>query len=270
MSYTGEFMIEIILFSVAFIGSLLAGLWDLKTTEIPDEIPTIMAVLGVFLWLLSGNLQALLLSVVFGLAFLGFGWLLYKAGQWGGGDAKLLSAIGFMLPMVNGTFFAIDFFFNIFIVGLIYMIIYSITLGVMHKGTFSRFAKNLIEEKIVLVSVVVFLVASLIIFAIYPEIVIMPLFLVFAALLIIFWRYSRVVESNIFKRKIPVAKLRIGDVLMQSKQWDGIDEAGLKRIKRSGKKFVVIKEGVRFGMVFPIALLVTYLIGNVIFIFVGM
>ena len=36
-------MFEIILLTVAFIGSTIAAVIDLKTTEIPDEIPYVMA-----------------------------------------------------------------------------------------------------------------------------------------------------------------------------------------------------------------------------------
>jgi Flp pilus assembly protein protease CpaA len=269
-------MIELILFSIAFIGSLAAGLWDLKTTEIPDEIPTLMAVFGVFLWILSGNLQGLLFSLAFGTAFLVFGWLLYKAGQWGGGDAKLLSAVGFTLPIMNyassniiNNFFAINFFFNVFFVGLFYMIVYSVALGSLNRGTFSMFGRNLVKEKITLVSVVVLTVISLITFFAFPIFAVPSLFLAFAALLILFWKYSKIVESNIFKRKIPVSKLRVGDVLVDSRRWDGLTEEEVSTIKKSGKRFVVIKEGVRFGMVFPIAVLVTYFFGNILFAFIA-
>jgi len=271
-------MIELILFSIAFIGSLLAGLWDLKTTEIPDEIPTLMAVFGVFIWLVSGNLYGLALSVVFGLSFLGFGWLLYKAGQWGGGDAKMLSAIGFLLPIMNNAYFGLSFFFNLFLVGLAYMIVYSLALGFLNKGTFSRFGREFVKEKIVLIAFIALLLLAAITsayvfifnYTLLLELVTIPYLLFVAAFLVIFWKYSKIVENCIFKRKIPVAKLRIGDVLLESKQWDGVEEADLQRIKRSGKRFVTIKEGVRFGMVFPIALLVTYTVGNIIFLLIGM
>ncbi len=66
------------------------------------------------------------------------------------------------------------------------------------------------------------------------------------------------------KKRIPVSKLRVGDVLLSSKLWEGITEKELKRIKRSGKRYVRIKEGVRFGPAFPLALLFTIYFGDTI------
>ena len=40
-------MLEILFLVVAFIGSTAAGLYDLKTTEIPDEIPYTMMAVGI-------------------------------------------------------------------------------------------------------------------------------------------------------------------------------------------------------------------------------
>jgi hypothetical protein len=43
-------MLELIAFTVALIGGFAAGLWDLKTSDIPDEAPALMATLGLFIW----------------------------------------------------------------------------------------------------------------------------------------------------------------------------------------------------------------------------
>ena len=49
---------------------------------------------------------------------------------------------------------------------------------------------------------------------------------------------------------------------MDYKIWEGITEKELKKIKKSGKKFIWIKEGVRFAPAFPLALLFTILVGD--------
>ncbi|MBI5061445.1 MAG: prepilin peptidase [Candidatus Aenigmarchaeota archaeon] len=264
-------MLEIILLSVAFIGSLAAGLWDLKTTEIPDEVPTLMAALGIFIWFVS-DISILALSLAFGTAFLLFGWLLYKAGQWGGGDAKLLSATGFLLPSIGGQLFALNFLFNLFIVGLGYMVVYSLALGILNRNVFTAFWSSLAKDKPVLAStgLVAILLIATIITQSYLEFPSMVWMLVLVFFLLFFWKYSKTIEEKVFKKKIPVSQLRVGDVIVESKQWDGITEEELKKIKKSGKKFVVIKEGVRFGLVFFITIIVTLLFGNLIFSFVGL
>jgi hypothetical protein len=76
------------------------------------------------------------------------------------------------------------------------------------------------------------------------------------------WRFAKAVEDIGFKRKIPVSKLKVGDVLLENRLWEGINEKQLKKIKKSGKKTVVIKEGVRFAPAFPLALLFTLFYGD--------
>ncbi len=95
-------MIEILFLIVAFIGSTAAGLYDLKTTEIPDEIPYTMMAVGIIGAVIKSYLawsyMPLVSSFAVGLGFLGFGLIMYYTGQWGGGDAKILSGIGFLVP----------------------------------------------------------------------------------------------------------------------------------------------------------------------------
>jgi prepilin signal peptidase PulO-like enzyme (type II secretory pathway) len=83
--------------------------------------------------------------------------------------------------------------------------------------------------------------------------------------LILLWKFVKVVEDVGFKKRISVSKLKVGDVLLESKRWDGITEAELRKIKKSGKKFVTIKTGVRFGPVFSLALLFTFFYGDITF-----
>ena len=86
-------------------------------------------------------------------------------------------------------------------------------------------------------------------------------------ILIILWIFSKSVEKSFIKR-IPVSKLKVGDVLVESKRWDGITEKKLREIKRSGKKYVYIKTGVCFAPAFPIALIYTFLFGNSVINFI--
>lgn len=51
-------------------------------------------------------------------------------------------------------------------------------------------------------------------------------------------------------------------MLDESRELEGITEKQLREIKKSGKRFIVIKEGVRFGPAFPLALLFTLFYGD--------
>lgn len=73
-----------------------------------------------------------------------------------------------------------------------------------------------------------------------------------------------IVEKYGFKKRIRVDKLKVGDVLVSFKRWRGITEKEIEAIKKSGKTFVTIKEGVRFAPAFLIAYLYTILTNEAI------
>ena len=81
----------------------------------------------------------------------------------------------------------------------------------------------------------------------------------------LFWKFAKTVENVGFKKKISVSKLREGDVLESSRIWEGITKEQLRKIKNSGKKYVKIKDGVRFAPSFSLALIFTYFQGDAIF-----
>jgi hypothetical protein len=255
-------MLEIILFLVAFIGSVIAGLYDLKTTEIPD---------------LAWSYWPFVYSLIAGLGFLGFGFLMYYLGQWGGGDAKILSAIGFLIPIYQSVKlmfpFSISFFFNVFLVGAVYMIVYAFALSIINKRIWSAFFKDLKANARMILIYNSALVASIILmgllFARYFEFLPLEAFTVLvvtiglaSAGLYILWKFVKAVENVGFKKKIPVSKLRVGDVPDYYKVWEGVTEKEIRKIKKSGKKYIWIKEGVRFAPTFPIALLFTLFFGD--------
>ena len=283
-------IIESILLLVAFIGSTLAGLIDLKTTEIPDKIPYVMMGIGVVGNLIKSYLIwsyiPIALSFLVGLLFLGFGFLLYHTGQWGGGDAKILSAIGFLLPQfssANRLFpFPLSFFFNVFFIGAFYMIGYIFVMAILNRKIFISFFtdfKNHFKELVFInFCIIVFLlIINIFIANKNPEIIATNELIAFGLILIaissfmfILWRFGKTVEEIGFKKKIKISELKEGDVPGNSKIWEGLTKKQLKEFQKSDKKYIVIKEGVRFAPTFPIALIVTVLFGDVIFLVVNL
>ncbi|MCX6819300.1 MAG: prepilin peptidase [Candidatus Aenigmarchaeota archaeon] len=263
-------MFETIALSIAFIGSVIAGIWDLFTTEVPDEVPALMIALGIFNWfvysLSSGDSTPLIVSLLAGTSLLVFGLTLYRAGHWGGADAWLLAAIGYNIPLYNNQVFLPSFLFNFLIVGSVYMVIYAIILGVKNQGVFSYFINDVKKSRLVsgtvLVSLIILLVFYILAYRILPiaEAVALIIFLVF------FWKYAKVIEKRVFRKRVRTSQLRVGDVL-EDMLWRGITAEEIKKIRRI-KRFVIIKEGVRFVPAFPIALAVTFLVGNLIFLII--
>ena len=264
-------MFEVVAISIAFLGSVVAGFWDLFTTEVPDEVPVLMLSFGIFNWFIYalsfGDLNPLFLSLSIGTFLLAFGLILYRAGHWGGADAWLLAAIGYTIPLYGGRIFMIDFIFNFLIVGSIYMVIYALILGVINKGVFSYFIDDVKSKwKIVTGSILVSGILISLLYLSFPRFGSSSLITVFVllVLLVFFWRYARVIENRVFRKRIRTSQLRVGDVT-EDMLWRGITADEINKIKKS-KRFVVIKEGVRFVPVFPIALVVTLLFGNLMFL----
>ncbi len=282
-------MLEYIPFSIALAGSAIAGAWDLRTTEIPDIIPHAMIVIALAFW----GIQSFLVqdywlvgqSLLVGLGLLGMGFLMYFTGQWGGGDAKILAAIGFLLPanIFNTTQlllpFPLSYTVNVFLLGAVYMIVYAVVFSFINRKIIHDFLANVKSsiKSMSLMFAVLLASATFLTYAINSRfgIPIEAPYLLntsltvssLAVALMLVWKFVLSVEKVGFRRKIPVGKLREGDVLMDSKLWEGITKENISRIKKSGKRHVVIKDGVRFGPVFPIALLFTVYAGDLLAIF---
>lgn len=285
-------ILQAISLATALIGSSLAAIFDLKTTEIPDQIPYAMAAIGLVLnaiqAILVGSYWPILNSLIWGLSLLGFGFLLYYFGQWGGGDAKVLSAIGFLipdLPQIFGTklmfSFPLSYSFNVFLVGAAYMLVYAFIIALIHKKIFFKFLDDMkASSKVLSIGSVALFISFILInlfLANFFRISFDALFILKNSLLPLIatialfavWKFAKAVENVGFKKRIPISKLRVGDVLEESKLWEGITEKELAKIKKSRRRFVVVKEGVRFAGTFPLALLFTIFMGDGLLLFIN-
>lgn len=247
---------------LALLGSALAGLWDLKTTEVPDEIPAAMAAVGILYWLASGvstgDYYPLAASVVFSLGLGITGYVLYKTGKWGGADGFMLAAIAAMIPIYSGKLFMPDYLMNFLVVSAVYMIVYSAVLGITNPSVFGHLGKDLKKSW----PYVVLLPAAFMGLLFIMKIPNIPAYGAGTAFLLVFWRYAVVLEKKVFRKKIPASGLRPGDVL-EKMIWRGLTKQEVIKLKKKGGH-VVIKEGVRFVPVFAITLAVTLLYGNVL------
>ncbi len=268
-------LVFVFMFAAALLGSLAAGLWDLKTTDIPDEITALMAASGLFAWYVygfaTGDFWPLAASLAAGSIFLAFGWLFYKAGQWGGGDATLMAGIGFMIPIFpDFGLFSFSFFINVFIIGVAWNIIYSLAYGAGRQlGLFEKKA-NVIDMTMSEIRNPLFLAAAavpmlLLAFFILNGFANLSIFAFALLLLAIFFSYAKVLEQKLFRKSVSAKELREGDVLLNSKLWVGLEKSDAEKLRKSRKRYI-IKTGVPFGMAFPLALLATYLFGNLVFL----
>lgn len=275
-----------ILLAISVLGFGYAAYKDLKTTEFPDWLPyliivTALAARAVFSYLYS-DWWILLSSLLFGSVFLGAGLLLYYTKQWGDGDGWLLGALGFVYPDTAGIGglavfmmpFPVMMLFNFFLISFLYLVVYSITLGIRNKSALRKFFRELRRDSksleivtgvftvaCVILAVVLY-VATPVPFAFVLQLFLFPILLLS---LLVFIRYGRFVEQNLFRKKINVKDLKLGDVPVDSK-WKVMTEKDLARLKKKGGN-IWIKEGVRFAPVFIITVLVTLFYGNLFSLF---
>ena len=265
-------MFEAVKLAVALGGSTACALYDLKTSDMLDVLAIGMIIFGLGIHAyesyILGDPLPFLLSAGTGLLFLAFGLLMYYTGSWGGGDGELLVAIGVLLPVGFLTpLFTPLFFLNVFLVGGIYSLVYSAVITRNNSRVWREFRASVVRNrKKDLFAASAFLAA----FGLASLVLESPLFLAAGLLLAVSpfaLRFARAVEAYGFYRRIPVSRLRKGDVIGEDvpeagvfkKYIRGLTEEEVSRLKRV-RKFVTVRDGVRYGPVFPLALLLTLLL----------
>jgi len=277
-------MLDLILFAIGVTGFGLAAYWDLRHTEFPDWLPYSMIILTVAFKTIdsvfSNDWWILINSVFIGLIFLGFGLLLYFSRQWGDGDAWLLGALGFVLPQqmsfVKSTFFPFPMtvIFNFLVVSLFYLVVYSLWIGIRKGNVNRKYFKYIRKERYKFIGATLFFFGFAWSFAFVmhsisfnlSNIIQMMLLPFFLTPVLFFSYYAKMVEKNLFKRKVKTSELKEGDVIMEGK-WKGLTGKEITALRRK-YKYVWIKEGVRFAPVFVITMIITIFYGDLIIIFI--
>lgn len=271
--------------ALALGGSTICGLYDLKTTNMLDRLAIAMIISGIGLHAVESlfvvSIMPLALSLVSSGAFFAFGFFMYKAGYWGGGDGEILMAIGALVPYapfqaalsLSSLSFSLDLFINSFVIGGIYSIVYALAIGVANRKIMSAFSKKMKAEAnfTVGLTIVTFLMLALMssVFPagnnlLFPAAISLLLFIMLAL-----FKFAKVVEDEGFYRRIPASKLKVDDMVgedlpklgIYKKIIRGLTAQEVAKIKKA-KKFVLVREGVRYSIVFAIALLFTLLFGS--------
>ncbi len=284
-------MLGYVFAGIALVGSSIAAIIDLKTTEVPDNIPYAMAIsaliLKLFVSVNGGSMQPLVDSIFVGLAYLAFGFMLYYLGQWGGGDAKILAAIGFLLPSLPAEFSSVIYFsfpfsylINLFFVGSVYMLFYSLALTLWNPfiakeffvETTGKYKQVFLEAALAVSSVLLvpYLVLKQMGLPLQQFFSFIPTLIALSIGMLFLLRFLRSVEKVAFRKKITTANLREGDMIgedvgelgFKSRLIKGLTMEEVEKIKQIRKE-IWIKEGVRFVPAFPLSLLVTLFYGDI-------
>lgn len=267
MILTNENLFLIVLGIVWIIGAILQ---DLKRREV-DNLWN-FSLIGIALAyrfsvsVFSNNYWFFFNGILGFMIFLVLGNLFYYSRLFAGGDAKLLIALGTILPLGNwiinlkifGYFILISLFG-----GSLYVFGWSLFLVVIN---FAKFRKEFVKQfkiynMIFVISLVFVLLWLIISFFVGIEFILISLiFLLFPILFI----YSKAVEESCMVKKILPRELTGGDWLYEDiyvkgkkieKSWHGVSREELNLIRKKYRRKILVRYGVPFTPSFLIGFL---------------
>jgi Flp pilus assembly protein protease CpaA len=266
---------------LALVWIVAAVIQDFRKREIPNWLNFSLIAFALayraFYSVIFWDVQPIFYGLLgFGVFFV-FAEMLYYSRVFAGGDAKLLMALGAVLPFsdslaLNLLIFG-AFLFLLLFLGSVYGIVYSLVLVFSGKKKFiPEFVKQAKQKKYLFFVAAAFSLISLgfvfysgeLSFAVFPVVFILFPFL---------FAYAKTVEENYFIASVPAKDLTLGDWLYEEiiigkkklkPDWEGLTEGQLKLLQKRGKK-VAIKQGIPFAFAFLLAFL-----GIIVLIFIGL
>ena len=141
-------MFGVVLHIVVVLGLLVGTITDLKKREVPDWLNFSLIGAGFGLALLKSifisSFQPIAASALGFILGVIIGYVMYYAGQWGGGDSKMIMGLGalfglFWQPIsLQSTPFFLIFIINTILVGAIYGLAWMLGLIIIKFKTFKR------------------------------------------------------------------------------------------------------------------------------------
>ncbi len=294
---SANFPIYIPILILTSIALVIASISDIRTREVPDLLNYSMIFLGIGLravYSAATNDWSFLIAGLAGLGiFFVFALVLFYAGQWGGGDSKLLMGMGAMFGIdiklnYSGDIFSalnnltdsflLNFFVNMLVAGAAYGLVWSIVLAVKsRKKLLAAFFDKLKERNVKWVRIIMFVMMFiLLIFAIFVRDFAYSVVLLAGAIIIYLtvylWIFTKAIEKVCMIKKLSPSKLTEGDwiaedVYVSKKYICGPKDLGIEReqialLKKLKVRFVLVKEGIPFIPSFLFGFLLTLAFGG--------
>jgi Flp pilus assembly protein protease CpaA len=246
----------------------IASVQDIRKREVADYLSYSLIAISLILRLIWYVMERDIFIIIYTLpsfvGLFGFSYLMYRLGQWGGGDVKLVAGIAIVLSDFSQIF---NFFVNFTVIGVLYGVVFNLGMGV------KRWDK--IRDKIkpiwTVIALVCFVLAAVLFFVLPRETAFLSVFVV---LLIGSAKYIEVIDKHAFVQDVPVSKLVEGDWIVEEvggvkRRGIGLTKEDIEKLKKKGIKKVKVKEGIPFVPVFFIAMLANILVGNLFVPFLG-
>jgi len=265
-------MYEVVfLLALGFVWIFFAIIQDLRKKEIANWLNFSLVIFALgfrfFYSLFSDSNFVFFYQGLIGFVIFFFlGNLFYYGRVFAGGDAKLMIALGAVLPISESLYGNLNLFLVFFIiflvVGAIYGIVFSTSLALRNKKEFrrvflSKYTKN---RKIFYILLCASLI--LIIFSFFNNILVYPAIFLFLSPYLYF--SAKAIDEACMIKEIPTTKLTEGDWLYKDvkigkkaikARWDGLDAEEIKLLKKRYKK-VLIRQGIPFSPVFLISFVI--------------
>lgn len=291
-------MVPFIVFIICLIALIIGSYTDIKTREVPDWINYGLIFTGVGISLIFSIIKNdfyILFSSIIGLTLMfGIACLMFYTGQWGGGDSKMLMALGALIGIpirfsVQETLylwmqempFLFSFLLYAFVIGGIYGFLWSSALAVKKRKEFFADIKMRLSErsvfKIKIILLCLVILSFMVLFIadnLQIKILVFSITLTFIILYYLYF-FVKSVESVCMIKMVAPERLTEGDWINKEIKVAGKYIAGPKDLgvskqqiaklialkKRNKITLVEVKEGVPFVPSFLIAFLLSYFIG---------
>lgn len=260
---------------------VIATITDLRTLEVPDWLTYAGITLGLIVHIAYSVMNwsiwpavnsGIGLAIAFALAC-----LMFYTGQWGGGDAKLLMALGALIGFDSNKFgFGASFLLNLVWMGAAWGVAYTLFLAARNARNVGRTARSLLFSKpyarTSATSAVVGILSLVLAFVIAPiqlELTVLAIVsITFPTLLII----TKATELSAMHKWVTPNELVEGDWLVHSVKVGkkvihppkvGLEEEHIKELKKLKGQKICVKYGVPFVPAFLLAFLSTIHWGNI-------
>lgn len=269
-------MINYVFIAIAIIGTAIGAYTDIRTRLVPDWTSYFMLSAGLgghaILSLLSQSIWPIVYSAAGAGAFFVVGYLLYRAGVWGGGDAKLLPALGSLLAYSANIAiwpFLISFWLNLLILGAVFGILGMLFLFLKNRSKTANEFNSLVKKFRLPFYSVLFATAFFGIAATFEKPAIFGFIIAVLGLLLFLLKAT---EQAALHKTITPSKLVEGDWLLDeikvgnycyTPKKIGIEKADIAKmieLEKLGKlKEVKVKDGIPYVPAFLAAVIISVL-----------
>ncbi|MBI4144702.1 prepilin peptidase [Candidatus Woesearchaeota archaeon] len=278
-------MLELMALAVVGVLLVIGTITDFKTREVPDWLNYAGIAAGVGIHLVAAVVAwdwHPLLDLAFGLGvFVPLGFLMYYGGQWGGGDAKAMMAIGSLLGLQGRLdHVGVAFLINTLFMGALYGIVSVGIIALRNKKEFVPAFTKLAKARtfiIARIAAIVLLLAFGALSFFVDDALARIAFLILAVFfpfIVYAFLFTKATESCMLRWVTP-DKLTEGDwinkdVIVAGKRITGPKDLGITneqiaKLQEYAKKHalkVQVKDGIPFVPSFLLAFIATLMIGN--------